>query len=840
MIKAILFSISILIGTLFYAQNYVELMNSPNANFYDVQQSFNDYWQGKEYSKGKGWKQFKRWEYLMEPRVSKNGDLPNPELTWTEHKKFQALNKVKNTGPNNKSANWVSLGPDSWSSIGWNPGIGRINTIAEDPNNGNIIYVGTPAGGCWKSYDYGLSWAPLTDHLATLGVSGIAVNHQNSNTVYIATGDGDGSDTYSIGVLKSNDGGSTWNPTGLNWSTSQSRKTYKIIMHPTDTNVLWAATDNGLWKTIDAGANWTSSINGTIRDIELNPGNPNTVYVCTGSIFYKSIDGGVNFPFNLSNGLPFSQNSRLAIGVTAADTNYVYVLIAKSSDSSFKGIYLSTNSGDNFSLRSDTPNILGYSTDGSDSGGQSWYDMAIAVSPTNKNEVYTGGINVWKSTNAGATFNALSKWSWPTGGYGYVHADIHTLDFYGNNLYCGSDGGVFRSTNNGSNWTDLTSGLKISQFYRLGNSVTNSSIIMAGAQDNGSYLHKNNTWTHVTGGDGMECVVDYSNANIMYSTSQYGHIYKSTNGGNSFNGITGSITTEEGAWVAPYMLDPVNHNTIYLGYENVWKSTNAGAFWYTISNFTSGDKLRSLVVAPSNNNVIYAATYSEIYKTIDGGSNWINISAGLPSTSISYITVHNTNPDIMWLSMSGSSNGVKVYHSTNGGNTWSNISGNLPNIPINCIVYENGSNNGVYVGTDLGVYYKDDNLSNWIAYMVDLPNVMVHELEIHYGAGKIRAATHGRGLWETDLYVTGSVGIKKESMANINIYPNPFTNVFTIENLSAESSIYIYSTLGVEVYKKTALNTNSIGVDLSNLPTGIYYTKIISPSGSITKSIIKR
>jgi len=835
--KVLIFSLAILSYSLIYSQEYVELMNNPNANFYEVQQSFNDYWKGKEYTKGKGWKQFKRWEYLMEPRVTESGELPNPELTWVEHLKFQKLNKGN---PNNKSANWQPLGPDSWNSIGWNPGIGRINTIAEDPINTNIIYVGTPAGGCWKSHDYGLSWTPLTDHLSTLGVSGIAINHQNSNTVYIATGDGDGSDTYSIGVLKSNDGGNTWNTTGLNWTTSQSRKTYKIIMHPTDTNVLWAATDNGLWKTIDAGVNWISTMNGTIRDIELNPGNPNTVYACTGSIFYKSINGGDSFPFNLSNGLPFSSNSRLAIGVTPADTNYVYVLIAKSSDSSFKGLYLSTNSGDNFSLRSDTPNILGYSTDGTDSGGQSWYDMAIAVSPTNKNEIYTGGVNVWKSTNAGSTFTALSKWSWPTGNYKYVHADIHTLDFYGNNLYCGSDGGVFRSSNNGSTWTDLTSGLKISQFYRLGGSSTDASIIMAGAQDNGSYLQKNNSWTHVTGGDGMECLVDYSNANTMYSTSQYGNVYKSTNGGNSFNGITGSITSEDGAWVTPYMLDPVNHNTIYLGYENVWKSTNAGAFWYTISNFTSGDKLRSLVVTPSNNNVIYAATYNEIYKTTNGGTNWTNISAGLPSTSISYITVHNTNPNILWLSMSGNSNGVKVYHSIDGGSTWSNISGNLPNIPINCIVYENGSNNGVYVGTDLGVYYKDDNLTNWLPYMVGLPNVMVQELEIHYSSGKIRAATFGRGLWEADLYITGSVGINERHFANVNIFPNPFKNSFTIDNLNENSNIFIYSTLGVEVYQMKLVNKKSLTINLSHLPSGIYFTQIISPTGNVTKrSVLK-
>jgi PKD repeat protein/photosystem II stability/assembly factor-like uncharacterized protein len=427
-------------------------------------------------------------------------------------------------------------------------------------------------------------------------------------------------------------------------------------------------------------------------------------------------------------------------------------LASNASDASFLGLYRSTNGGVSFSLRTNSPNVFGYNTNGGDSGGQSWYDMALAVSPTNRNEVYTGGINVWKSTNGGSSLFALSKWNWPTGSYEYVHADIHTLDYYGNSLFCGSDGGIFKSTNSGNTFSDLTSGIQNSQFYRLSNSVTNSGIIMGGTQDNGSFMLKNGTWTHVTGGDGMECIVDYSNANIMYSSSQYGNLYKSTNGGASFSGITGSIG-DQGAWVTPYTLDPVNPNTIYLGYHDIYKSTNGGNTWNTISSFSAGGDLKSLVVAPSNNNVIYAASDNIIYKTTNGGASWSNITSGLPSNAITYISVHNTNSNILWVSLSGFTNGEKVYKSTNGGTTWVNQSGNLPNLPINCVVYENGTNNGTYIGTDIGVYYKNDDMALWQSYMDNLPNVMVYELEIHYGTGKLRAATYGRGIWESDLYI---------------------------------------------------------------------------------------
>lgn len=741
----------IIIPSTFNAQEYVRLMEKQDANFYDIQEAFYEHWKNKPYEKGKGWKQFKRWEYFMEPRVYPSGRITNPGLVYEEFVKF----KSKYTSPkttNNKTANWTPLGPTNWNSIGWNPGIGRINAITVDPNNPNIIYVGAPAGGCWKSVDGGNSWSPLTDDLASLGVSGIAIDPNNSNTVYIATGDGDGNDTYSIGVMKSTDGGNTWNSTGLNWNTTQSRVMRRIIIDPNNSNVLFVATSNGLYKTTDAGLNWVSVLSGSIRDVEFNPANSNTVFACTNTTFYKSTNSGNNGSFTfIGNGTPASNVGRLSIAVTPDDTNYVYLLASNGTDNSFLGLYRSIDGGNSFSLRSNSPNVFGYNTNGSDGGGQSWYDMALAVSPTNKHVVFTGGINVWKSTNGGATLSALTRWNWPTGSFEYVHADIHTLDFYGSTLFCGSDGGIFRSNNLGSSFSDLTAGIQNSQFYRLSNSVTNSAILMGGTQDNGSFMLKNGTWTHVTGGDGMECIVDYSNANIMYSSSQFGNLYKSTDGGNSFNGITGSISFS-GAWVTPYTLDPVNHNTIYLGYEDIWKSTNGGNTWNTISSFNGPGNLKSLVVAPSNNNVIYAATDVDIYKTTNGGTNWTNITNGLPNLAMTYITVHNTNPNILWVSFSGFTNGEKVYKSINGGNTWTNVSGNLPNMPINCITYENGSNNGTYIGTDIGVYYKNDDMALWQPYMDGLPNVMVYELEIHYGTGKIRAATYGRGMWESDVF----------------------------------------------------------------------------------------
>ncbi|PKP46390.1 MAG: hypothetical protein CVT95_07060 [Bacteroidetes bacterium HGW-Bacteroidetes-12] len=781
-------NIGLIIGCVFiithsYSQEYVRLMEDKNANFFEIQEAFYNYWENKPYEKGKGWKQFKRWEYFMEPRVNAQGVIPDPGKTWEEFQKFQKKYASTKADKSNKTSNWSPLGPTSWNSIGWNPGIGRINTVAVDPNNSNVIYVGAPAGGCWKSTNAGSSWIPLTDTLASLGVSGIAIDPSNSNVIYLATGDGDGSDTYSIGVIKSIDGGNTWQSTGLIWTTSQSRIMRKIIINPTNPNILFVATSNGLWKTSNAGASWTSVRGGNFRDIEFNPLNPNTIYASTNSNVFKSVAGGALNTFStLLNGLPATGVvGRFSIAVTEDDTNYVYALATDPNDNGFLGLYRSTDAGNTFTLRANTPNIMGWNTTGSDAGGQGWYDLALAVSPTNKDLLFTGGGNVWKSTNGGSTFTANTRWNWPTGSFGYVHADIHTLDYFGNTLFCGSDGGIFKTTNDGSSWSDITFGIQNSQFYRLGTDPNNAGNIMAGAQDNGCLLLKSGSWTHVTGGDGMECLIDYSDNNFMYSTSQNGTIYRSTNGGGSFNQITGSIS-ETGAWVTPYVIDPNNPAILYAGYTNLYKTTNRGNSWTQISNFSATGTIRSLAVAPSNSNTIYIATQTTIRKTTNGGTSWSVINNGLPNNSITYISVHNLNPNILWVSLSGFVNGQKVYKSIDGGATWINESGNLPNLPINCVLYENGTNNGIYVGTDLGIYYKNDNLLNWVSFMDNLPNVQVNELEIHYATGKIRAATFGRGIWESAVFPVNTPPIADFSSPDTVICPGvcaKFTNLTT-------------------------------------------------------------
>ncbi|MBN4065915.1 PKD domain-containing protein, partial [Candidatus Amoebophilus asiaticus] len=463
-------------------------------------------------------------------------------------------------------------------------------------------------------------------------------------------------------------------------------------------------------------------------------------------------------------------------------------------DNGFQGFYSSYDSGDTWTTEATSPNLLGWKTNGSDNGGQGWYDLSLAASPLNANEIYVGGVNVWKSTNGGSSWNISGYWK-ESFTVDYVHADIHALEYVPNTsiIMAGCDGGVYKSTNFGTDWEDLSNGLSIMQFYRMGASATDSAFLLAGSQDNGTSRYESGVWDEVLGGDGMEAMVDYNDKSIVFGTLYYGEIHRSYNGGNSFSEITPlqGTTPIQGNWVTPFAMHPNNSNIILGGYGEVYKTTNRGNSWSAISSLSSGN-IRALVFAPSDGSVIYASTYYYVFKTTNGGSNWTGITGTLPTSSVTptYIAVHETDPNTLWITFSGYINGEKVYKTTDGGSTWTNISGSLPNIPVNCIVYENGSDDAIYIGTDLGVFYTNNNFNDWEAYSEGLPNVVVNELEIFYPGNKIKAATYGRGIWEAPLYQPAAPSASISSSNNILCDSSLRTVYFYDESTYNPSSWY--------------------------------------------------
>ena len=717
------------------------MMQDPTVNFYDVQREADIYFEQTGTERGSMYKIYKRWEYMNYDRTFPTGERPNQAHLWNEMKKFN----TNYSSRSDRESNWEELGPRVWeeNTGHWNPGIGRVNVVAVDPNDPTIVYIGAPSGGCWKTTNEGETWEVLTDHLPVMGVSAIAIDYTNTDIIYIGTGDRDASDTYSIGVLKSTDGGQNWETTGMEHSIYQTLTVEKLLIHPDDPNLIYCAVNNGLYRSYDGAESWEEILSGHIDDIEFKPGDPNTIYAITKK-FYKSTDGGDSFT-QITTGLP-SSNGRVQIAVTNANPEYVYFLCA-GTDGLFGGVYRSTDSGDTFELRADSPQMLGYSPQGDDNSSQSSYDLGLAVSHVNPEEVHLLGIITWRSMDGGINWVATTEWNFQNDPIGYTHCDMHWAHFEGGTLYVGSDGLVCKSEDSGDTWIDMTTGIGIRQFYRIGGSKNHPYKFVGGSQDNGTSVYTTDYWHEWLGADGMECLVDYSNENIVYATMQFGYFFKSNTGGMNQVSIN---QPGSGYWVTPFVIHPTDPLTIFVGTNNgVRKTTDGMQSWTTISDFTN--TIRQMAISESNPDYIFASYGSTIKRTMDGGDSWDDICDGLPSNAISYIAVHPSNPELIAVSLSGYDDGEKLYFSEDAGDNWINRSLNLPNIPANCVAFYDDPVASLYVGMDVGVYYIDNDLDQYETFWGGLPNVIVNELEINYQVHKIRAGTYGRGLWESNI-----------------------------------------------------------------------------------------
>ncbi|MCT4663689.1 MAG: T9SS type A sorting domain-containing protein [Flavobacteriales bacterium] len=765
--------------------HWIEMMSNPEANFYETQKAFKLYWEGREITKGCGYKPFKRWEESMQYWVDKQGNKPNSSkyqgtiiegikssISSSNNESTQAQFISQNTA--NTSTTWNSLGPinvpstTNWTSS--SPGIGRLNTVAFHPTDSNTFYVGAPAGGVWKTTDGGNTYTCLTNQLGTMGISDIYVHKTNPNHIVIGTGDADGSDALAFGFFYSTDAGSTWiaSTTGPPTGTVST-----IVANPSNPNTLYAAVRyDGVYVSHDAGINWTESISGNFRDIAYHPTDSNKVYAVKDSRFYRTINAGSSWT---SQNIGGGNHSRLTIGVSPNQANTVYLFAA--TGSGFGAFYKSTNQGVSFLAQTDanTPNLMGWQVSGNDSGGQSWYDMAIVVNPTNANEIYVGGVNIWKSINGGQNWSIVTHW-YGGGGNPNVHADQHRFryDPHGRMFICNDGGLLIRKNDN--LFTLKSDGLVISQIYKHSVSAQNPNLIMAGFQDNGTALYRGGNWQRVIGGDGMNCIIHPNDSNVLLGSLYYGSIRRNLSSGNGFfttiaadnvNGIT-----ESGAWVTPFVLNEFNPNRMYIGYRNVWTTDNYQEFnnqnidWEQISTNLIGStkKLRVLEASRADSNILYAAesTGLKVSKNVNSLSpNWSNVSlSGTPGNADNIYAIETVPNDSLKLFITIDQ---KVYQSTNGGISWQDINYNLNTSVIkrSLLWVDIPNGKGLYTVDALGVYFLPEGQSIWLEITDGLPNyISARDIKIYKGLNisdsKISIATYGRGIWQAPAYTTSA------------------------------------------------------------------------------------
>lgn len=680
--------------------------------------------------------------------------------------------------------------PQQWVSIGPNNVGGRMLSLAVNPQNTNIVWAGSASGGLWKSTTGGegaSAWTYVNTGFNALSISTIAIDPASPNNMYIGTGEVSfyhsgqvgtpgARSSYGIGILRSTDGGSSWSQTDLTWTLPQFTAVEKIIINPLNTNTLYAATSEGVYKSADAGLHWVKvSTHLMAMDILMDPDDTSSVYAAHGNLnstsdpgLYKSIDAGATWN-KLTNGLPSSNFGRTSLALSPTVSFVVYAGIADGNSGSIIGLYKSVDAGASWSLSNSTNYVA----------GQGWYDNVIAANPHTPESLYCAGLDIYLSTDNGDTLKRKSDWGagfmgtvpagGPEGQDWYAHADHHAIAFdpiSTKTIYFGCDGGVFKTTDGGNTFFGCNGGLVTTQFYNgFANSSYDSTIALGGLQDNGAVKYEGSTtWNKVDGGDGGWNAIDRTNQNIMYEEYIYLTISRSNSGGASWrsitNGIVGAGSSTAANFIAPFAISYSTPSILYAGAKILYKTTDRGDNWVPTNNGVAlnGTKISCIGVSYTDPNTLMAGTGSSasqsptfaVFATTNGGQTWQNVSTGLPNRYPTDIEFDPTDSKIAYVTFSGYGTG-HLFRTTNLGQTWTNISSGV-DIPHQSVVVDSLDPIQVYVGTDLGVYHSSNSGATWEDFSAGMIPAMVLDVGISRANGVLRAATFGNGVFQRKLY----------------------------------------------------------------------------------------
>ena len=743
---------------------WVNLMYSKEPKIAETVKEYNLYYKKNKLQKNKHTQYYKRWLR----NISRYSNAP-------------VSSKISNS-----SNQWQCVGPwdfDQFAeSRSYAPGACHIYTVEQSISNPNILYAGTATAGAWKSYDKGNNWELITSEISLNSVYAIEIDFTNPDIIYIS---GNGK------LYKSTNSGSSWSIIGNTSFTNLSHSIKDIKLNPDNNQILYVASNQGLFKSIDGGNNFSNISSGKFQEIEFHPFSTDTMYFIENSgdstIFYRSIDGGNNI-VSFSNGWPSpntgEEQKRTEIAVSPADSNKVVALATGSANggSGLYGIYISYNCGESWTFQCcgaqpagpasiNNINLMGWQPDGSDDGGQYYYDLALALNPNNADIIHVGGVNHWISIDNGLTFSCPAKWSEPHK-KGYVHADIHDINYFDNDLWFASDGGIFYSNNSGDSIYKKMKGISGTDFWGFGVGFKDKNIMLGGTYHNGTLLKDGSTyindWLSTDGGDNVRGFVNFGNPRIAYS--DYGGKILSGNRNQPITNFNidklpnASYIVGESSNIA---FDPRCPNWFFTGKDSIlWYTNNNGGNFIPIYHFN--DKITSIEVAWSDPNVIYLSTWpswwgtKKIWRSGDRGNTWSDITPTNINGQdwIPYdITVSSQDENIIWIarcSMYGGvqdAQGYEVFKSVDGGQNWINITtSTLDNINATNIVHQRGSNGGVYLGTRNTVYYKNNNMQDWEIYNNNLPkSTFSTQLVPNYREGLLLNGTN-RSAYEINFY----------------------------------------------------------------------------------------
>ena len=728
--------------------------------------------------------------------------LAEKRLAALKHLRQDSSSKTNNVGETSSSPStgniagksldsntWQQLGPtlvpngQTYSDKYYDKGIGvnisgRITSIVIHPTDSNIIYVGAAQGGVWKSTNGGNSWTPTSDNLSSLAIGALVIDESNPNVLYVGTGEGNFAldSQYGHGIAKTTDGAQKWELKAFD--IFKDSRFNRIAINSKYSSTIFAALSYpaaGIYRSTDGGEKWIKMTNilppndtTDATDIVLNRNTPDIAYAAfhDKGIFMTENANDANPRWNrLNNGLPVDGFGRVVLGISRSSPNILYALMADGNDELINQFYRTNDNGNTWKKIS-LPGYNLFDDSYPDSiGEQGWYNLNVAVHPTNPDIAYLSGVSLWKAEFTEVT----SKWIIQDIGKEF-HADNHTLAFDPHNpeiIYAGSDGGIYKSVDGGKNWADsINQGLCITQFEFMEQDPTNEGRIILGVQDNGTLLYNGkSTFEHIDDGDGGYVCIDQVQPKYVWHTRYGMRILFSEQSGdrNTWNFISEDIYKKDSNFYPPLALDKTNSNNIAVGGNKLYLSHKRGD--------TTWEESEDLHISPEDfisainyvkSDLIYVGTnFGKVYRLVKNSASWSITKIDSPPLPSRYIwdlaTMPNDETKIVAV-VSGFLSSHVFYgeiSSDCSSATWKDISprydnGDIIDIPVNAIAIDNNNSNVMYIGTDLGVFRTHDGGIKWVHFSEGLPNCQVYDLRL-ISNRVLRAATHGRGLWERKI-----------------------------------------------------------------------------------------
>ncbi len=798
---------------------------------------------------------FQRWLWYAKQHTDQSGHLVNAKDKYQYYKQYEASRSARKTSAAS-IANWMPLGANEMDTalINLGNGLGRINCVEFHPTNANTYYVGSVNGGVWKTINNGTSWTCISDNMPIMSVSDVDVNPMNPNTIYICTGDRDNPfdhGLYSAGVFKTVDGGANWSQVGSARLVKDKESDNCLVINPSDSNSLTLGRSDGIYKSYDGGTNWTQVVSNThFKQLLYHPTDTSIIYassfydynILDPAQVYRSTDGGASWVKITS----LTNSFRIALAVSKSDPTLLMGVVVEQGTSNEEGLLAvikSTNSGAGFSAvyvpnGCTSGNLLASNQDGTGCKGQGSYDVTLAISPLNTNNVFVGGVNAFYSTDGGTSWSTMNQWDQTLPGVSVVHADKHWMAFHPlvpARLFECNDGGISYTDAPASSsaiWTNVTDGMEITQFYRIGVANIQDTFVVGGAQDNSIYYIVDGEIKIVGTGDGTNAKLDMVDT-IMYAMEQNGHFHKV-----DFNAATDKIISPgAGPWVTSFQISPFNNKHLVAGYSDVQFSTDQGDNWQNVSNGSIGaGHLSRVEMTPASNTTIYAL--------LEGSDTVYYTHSFTPGTPANFnrinpqynglvtdIEVDPKDKDHFWLTYGGYG-GPQFAEYKSG--TWSQSKAGLPDVPVLCVRIDT-NNRTLYIGTDVGVFFKEDTAAAWQAFDKGMPRINVTDIEINYVQNNVYAATYGRGVWISPRQRDTTTSIATVPFAHdvFQIVPNPNSGRFSIvagETVNASETVKVtvmdYTGRVVFSSVSTLNNTKRVDVNLGDVPAGMYIVEL--------------